>query len=268
MIAVIFSKDRAMQLHLCLTTFFENVKEKDTKVYVLYTYSNDRHKASYQTLAKEFPKVSFVLEKSFKKDLLKLLYDKMYVLFAVDDCIFCNPFSLCECENLLRLSPLAMGISLRLGENTTQCYPVNKEQQVPDHMAVNGNKMLFNWQTAQYDFNYPLEVSSSIYKMDTIHQILQETNYSNPNELEWAMANNVHVCQKPLLISYKKSVAFCNPINKVQTSNNNRVGKHGEYSQDSLLTEFEKCGRINPSQFYGFVPNGAHQEKEIEIVYS
>jgi len=32
--------------------------------------------------------------------------------------------------------------------------------------------------------------------------------------------------------------------------------------------EFEKGGKIHPHKFYGFIPNGAHQEIEVEIAYS
>jgi hypothetical protein len=48
--------------------------------------------------------------------------------------------------------------------------------------------------------------------------------------------------------------------------NNNRCGN--KYSSDWLLTEFEKCGRIDIEPFIGFIPTGAHEEKEIIIGYS
>ena len=258
-----------MQCRLCLETFYENVKEKETPVVVLYNCSNDRHNASYETLKKEFPKTKFVKENNFKNELLHLVENKTYVLFVVDDCIFCHPFSICECTDILRLSPLAIGFSLRLGTNTTNCYPVSQTQKVPDHMRISGNKMLFNWQTSEYDFKYPLEVSSSIYKVETIQKILVEGDYANPNTLEWLMANNLHMySHKPLLLSYITSIAFCNPINKIQTSNNNRSGSNLQYSPDSLLTEFEKYGKISPIKFKEFISNGAHEEVEVNIVYS
>jgi len=60
-----------------------------------------------------------------------------------------------------------LGFSLRLGQNLDYCYSLSKEQSVPTH-AVDGEIMLWNWTSAESDWNYPLEVSSSIYKMSTI----------------------------------------------------------------------------------------------------
>jgi len=267
MTTIIFSKDRAMQCRLCLETFFENVKEKETSVVVLYNTTSDRHEASYEILKKEQPHVSFIKEVSFQDDLLKILANKIYVLFVVDDCIFTRPFSIQECEDVLRLNHIAIGISLRLGVNTNYCYPINEKQNIPDFMSINGNKMIFNWQTSQYDFNYPLELSSSLYKIETIETILHKGKYNNPNELEWLFYNNLKMYQlKPLLISFKESVAFCNPINKTR-DNTNRSGVNQDYSIDSLLTKFEKGGRISTKQFRNFITNSAHQEEDIKIEY-
>jgi len=265
---IIFSCDRPMQLNLCLRSLYENLDEY-SDIHVLYTYSNDDFKKAYETEEKKHKFVEFRRENDFKSDLLQLIHDKMYVLFVVDDCIFTNDFSVNEIEKLLEERDDIIGFSLRLGLNTKYCYPENKSQEIPEY-EIYKDKMVFNWSNAEYDFGYPLELSSSIYRVKDIFAILYDCKYKNPNELEWLMYLNkdIYKNERPKLSCYKQSVAFCNPINKVQTANAvNRSGDSIEYSAHSLLTEFNKCGIIKYSKFKGFVPKGAHQEVEIEILY-
>jgi len=265
---IIFSKDRALQCDATLRSLYLNCNEY-LDFHVLYTCSNKRHENSYKSLEKRHKFVEFRRENDFKSDLLQLIHDKMYVLFVVDDCIFTNNFSVNEIEELLEERDDIIGFSLRLGLNTKYCYPENALQNIPEYTIYN-NKMIFDWENAEYDWGYPLELSSSIYKVKDIFPILYDCKYKNPNELEWLMYLNkdIYKKEKPKLSCYKQSVAFCNPINKVQTANAvNRSGNNIEYSAHSLLTEFEKCGRINLLPFNGFISNGAHQEREIEILY-
>lgn len=267
MITIIFSRDRALQLDLTLKSLYANTDEY-MDIHVIYTCSNDRHEKSYEILKKEHKFVDFVREIDFKTDLLRLLHDKMYVLFCVDDCVFTNHFNMNEIINLLDVNNDAIGFSLRLGVNTTNCYSVNALQQFPPCVKVKENILMFGWYKADLDFGYPLELSSSVYRVPDINPILCNLDYRNPNELEWMMycSLNAYREYKPLLMCYETSIAFCNPINRVQTTNNNRCGN--KYSSDLLLTEFEKCGRINYLDFQGLVSNGAHEEKEIAIGYN
>ena len=269
MSAIIFSKNRAMQLDLCLSSLYLNIEEKDLPISVIYNTS-ERHENSYNTLKEEYKDVNFVRESVFKEDVLNLIRDKTYILFLVDDNIFVNNFSFKEITNCLEENNDAIGFSLRLGRNTKLCFPVYKNQAIPDYEAVRHNIIKFKWTTADLDFNYPLEISSSVYDVSgNLKQIFEKLNYINPNYLEFEMACNAGFFRNihPFLLSYLDSVSFCNPVNKVQTFNNNRVGDNLKYSTENLLTEFEKCGRINPLQLKGFVSNGAHQLVEMEIEY-
>jgi hypothetical protein len=265
MITVIFSKDRSLQLDATLRSLYLNCDEY-LDIHVLYTCSNERHENSYKNLEKKHKFVKFVREIDFKADLLKLIHDKMYILFVVDDTVFTKKFSAQEIIDTLDINQDAIGFSLRLGINTTNCYTQNKPQIMPPSVKI----IMYGWIGADYDFGYPLELSSTIMRIDDISPVLQNLPYNNPNELEWMMycALDVFKKYKPLLLCYQESVAFSLPLNKVQTTNNNRNSELKEYNPDLLLTKYEKCGILNVEVLQGFIPNGAHQEVEIEITYN
>jgi hypothetical protein len=50
---IVFSKDRAMQLHALLSSDFSYVKNP-LPLYILYTFSNERHARSYEELKSIF----------------------------------------------------------------------------------------------------------------------------------------------------------------------------------------------------------------------
>jgi hypothetical protein len=269
-IAIIFSKNRPLQLDGCLKSFYNLCSDyKNIDVNVLYKVDDERFHNVYQTCSLENPTVDFVNETDFRNNVQQLAEKYKYVLFLTDDNLFTHQFSIKEIEKLLSENDRILGFSLRLGLNTTYCYPVGKEQKIPAHRVVNTKILLWNWVNAELDFGYPIELSSSAYRVKNIQPILSNCNYHNPNELEYI----ADFCKKYLQISYPymacydQSVAFCNPVNKVNPDNKNRSGLKEQYSIDSLLTIYEMCGRININKFNGFISKGAHQEVEIEIEY-
>jgi hypothetical protein len=268
-IIIIFSKNRAMQLDLTLKTLKLNCKDAKN-INVLYSCDSIRHQLSYNTLELEYPDVIFHNEQSFKNDVLSLLENTKNVMFVCDDCIFTNNFSLKEIDSLLDEQTKAIGFSLRLGTNTQYCYPLDMHQECPACIKVRDNVLMFGWNSAEYDYGYPLELSSSIYRTLDIIPLLQNLSYNNPNQMESVLSQNAFYFYptRPVIMCYETSVAFCNPINKIQDFNNNRHGTNIEYSSDSLLTKWEKCGRIDISKFNGFVSNSCHQEVNINIIYS
>lgn len=265
---VVFSKDRAMQLDLCLNSLKKLAFEaEEMKAVILYQTTSYAHQDSYDALSYRYPFATFVKEKNFKDDLLTILQYTKEVMFLVDDNVFVKEFSIGECKKALDANLRTLGFSLRLGRNTRYCYPMQQEQTPPVFYSVAPRILMYRWVEAEYDFGYPLELSSSIYRRDDILPIIEYGDYNSPNTLESVMAYNTQYFkeQNPLLLCYEQSVAFCNPINKVQIFNNNRCGQNLAYSPDMLLKEFEKGGRIKFGNFYNFVPSAAHEEREIEI---
>lgn len=267
MITIIFSKNRAMQLELLLHSIKEN-NDEDLNIHVLYNFSNEKHEKSYEVLSKEYPYVYFHKQSNFKQDLLGLLNNQDYVMFMTDDNVVTNKFNTKEIIALLNSYSEVLGFSLRLGTNTNYCYSLNCYQNMPPSIKLNNHIFMFNWVDAEADYGYAIELSSSIYNIEDILIFLEECEYSNPNELEWALYCNLpwYKNMRPLLMCYEVSPCFCNPINKVNVSNN-RSSNNIDFSPDYLLTKFEKCGNISYEPFRGFVSNACHQEVGIDIIY-
>ena len=290
-ITLIFSKNRPLQLDLLLNSFYLNCMQPDsTDIYVVYT-CDDQYKTSYSQLIKEQIKkernnIYFIYEKdfqSFKSSFVYNIRNYEYIMFLVDDNIFTHKFDLSQIKSLLEYNPDAIGFSLRLGKNTKNCYPLKKEQEIPNavghHYVINFSSMYdlmnkgffpeldfrvfaFDWTKSQLDFSYPLEISSSIYRIKDIRYLLENLRYKNPNELEAQLYANLHYFYgKPKLLSYYRSIAFCAPMNKVQNvALNNRFSNMNMFSQESMLTMYKNGFRIDPIRFEGFISNGCHQE--------
>jgi len=264
-ITIIFSKDRALQADLTLKTFHARCQDPElTDVVLFYTTSSNSHQKSYVQLEKEWGfDIDAFIEIDFREDLLSLLEDRKYVLFIVDDCIFTHDFSLEKISKNLEHWQ-RFGFSLRLGKNTTHCYTMNTKQKFPaDPVKVEENILSYCWDYKSFDFGYPAEVSSSMYRVDTFMDTFKAYDFRNPNELESLMASIATTWSNkmPFLLCYEQSVAFCNPCNKVQTvAPNNRAGMDIYYTPENLLSLYTQGVRIDPEMFHGFVSNSTHME--------
>lgn len=194
-------------------------------------------------------------------------HPKTYLLFLVDDNLFTRDFSTAHISESLHTHSDALGFSLRLGKNTTHCYTKKQIQSLPKFMPFSNSIQKFIWTDASYDFNYPLEISSSVYRAKDIIPLIASLHFENPNELEGAMATSSHFFSKktPALLCFEKSATFCNPINMVQSTAFNRVGVDHRYTVDELADKFASGFRINVASYRGMLSNACHQETELNF---
>lgn len=288
---IIFSKDRPLQLHGTLESLRLRCAEgSSVPVSVIYRASAPEYAEGYRILAGELAgkmQIDWVEETDFKKDLLAQVEEgngskpgffrrlfggapsvrQPYVLFLVDDNLFIRDFSLNDVTRELESSPSALGFSLRVGKNTTYCYSNRCDQRLPAFREKSGGVLQFRWPGEQGDFNYPLEVSSSVYRTTDIIGLLRNLPYSNPNRLEQGLSvsSKLFSGRRPDLLCFEKSVAFCAPVNKVQSVLDNRAGSAEEYSSSALNEMFLAGRRIDVERLKGFTPNAAHQEIELPV---
>ncbi len=266
MVGLIFSKDRAMQLQAALESFFLHCTDSEQiKLFVLYQVSNHLHQRQYNNLKKDFGNITFIKETNFKQQLCTIVEGSEYVLFLVDDNLFVKDFSLADVVKSLQGNKDAIGFSLRLGKNTDYCYSHDSKQNLPVFQGIDNGILKYNWTAGEYDFGYPLELSSSLYRTSDILILLDKLEFTHPNILEDMMAANsqLYAQTKDFLLCYENSVAFCNPINKVQSVWNNRSCTDDRYSAERLAEMFEDGVRIDVEKFSGFVPNSCHQEVQV-----
>jgi thioredoxin-like negative regulator of GroEL len=266
---IVFSKDRPLQLEATLASYRRRCLDAESiEVCVLYTCSNDAHRAAYETLACEYPLVKFVREADFRRDVLTLLQGCQAVMFLVDDTIFVQPFALAQVRAALAQHPDAIGFSLRLGRNTTYCYSMDGAQALPAFEEIGPEILKFDWRRAELDFGYPLEVSSSVYRAGDIEPLLAALPFHHPNSLEEQIAHATEVFNsaRPALLCFRQSVAFSAPLNRVQSTNPNRAGNDPRLAPAALLDTFAAGDRIDVEAFAGFVPTACHQEVDLKLV--
>ncbi|MDA8381589.1 MAG: glycosyltransferase [Betaproteobacteria bacterium] len=244
----------------------EDPQSLDLKV--LFKASTDRHAQAYQRLGQAYPDWEFLPEGDFRSQVIAILERYQYVLFLVDDNIFVRAFALRPIRNILESTEEALGYSLRLGTNTTHCYPVDAPQHLPEFKPRDDATLQFNWTVGDRDFGYPLEVSSSLYRTRDILGLLSGRSFSNPNTLEDALAGSKDRFAgcKAFLLCGLKSTTFCNPVNLTQSQYANRVGARGDHSVEALNELFLGGHRIDVRAYEGFVPRGCHQEVPMAVV--
>ena len=290
-----------MQLDATLASFFAHVRDAQaTRTMVLYKSSTALHQAQYELLEREYiGRVEFIHEFDFRRQVIDLLISTLpsiklqrwyrlcqryrfpppiinsrlsyhpagYILFLVDDNIFVDSFEIEKMVNALDMNFDALGFSLRLGTNTTYCYAMNTSQSLPGFELLSGQILKFNWTKSEGDFSYPLEVSSSIYSIKVVLDLIVRLKFHNPNTLEAQMSKHRSRYKRkfPTLLCYKNSLTFCTPINRVQNTYPNRAGQNEELSSQQSGRNVRKGLRIDVDALRGFVPNSCHQEVELKF---
>lgn len=266
---VIFSKDRPLQLDAALRSLKANAPDIGTaEIRVLYAASRPAFSSLYRVLAGEHPDVRLWRESEFRTDLIDLVRDTHHVLFLVDDTLIVRPFSAMRAVQALEDDESTLGISLRLGCNTTYCYTLDKAQRLPDFEEVGSDLLRFDWTSAEFDFGYPLELSSSIYRTCDVLPLLTSLEYWNPNTLESELAQRASTfsAERPRLGCFTQSVAFSVPANMVQTAWTNRIDGNPGLSADALAERYLRGERLDVDRFRGFVPSAAHEEVPFEYL--
>lgn len=119
--AIILSKDRPAQVHLCVESIKKNASYIFPNISVLYKASNTNYQNGYEIVKKTFPDVSWVEESNYYNDVLELTDESFYLTsFFTDDDILYEyiPTDLDNIVNLFEEIDLIATLSLRLGLNT------------------------------------------------------------------------------------------------------------------------------------------------------
>lgn len=267
--ALIFSKDRAMQLEALLASLFLHCRDGASLwPIVLYTCSGNGFSRQYQEVAETYPQVLFLAEKDFAAQVTVILRAFPHILFLVDDTLFVRDFSVGQLIGLLASHPGAAGVSLRLGRNAGYCYPLGRPQALPPFRDLGNGFLSYDWPVADGDFAYPLEVSSSCYRTADILEAIGGAAFANPNELEGLMAANAGrlLPTKRSLLCPALSLAFSNPVNIVQTSCTNRFAPQLGYTAEALAELFDQGRRVDVGRYRGFTPTACHQPVELVFV--
>lgn len=215
--AVVFSRDRAMQLDAFLHSVELHVPELFGQLVVLYRATDEGFAAGYEHLRAERPGVTWIAETSFRDDLLELRGDERLLLFHTDDDVYFRSVGAFE------LRDDEVCFTLRLGLNTTYCYPLDVVEELCD-AEIGGDRVSWDWRAQDPGaYSYPLALNAHVFRAAEAHDWLGRTEYANPNELEAAL-QVVAPDVRPRMASFAHSAVVSIPANLVNETYANRHG--------------------------------------------
>lgn len=252
-ISIVFSKDRPIQLHALLSSYFQYTTPIPT--YVLYKASSDRHKKAYNDLKLIFKNIVFLEEINFKGDLMDLLNTSICkgfkkIFFMTDDGLFIDNFDMNE---FLSINPMSAVISLTRGDDATFCFPLNKMEKLPSFYSDETLPVkLKYWIFAEVKelglFKFPLSVDGTLFDLNEIYLLLNSIEFKAPNSLEQGMQVYYDIMCDRVGVCYSKSKfvnIHCNTVNEEGSGMNT-----GFYTLENLLVEWENGNRIVYEDFY------------------
>ncbi len=265
---IVFSKDRAIQLHALLSSYFE-LTTNPVPIDVLYQASTPAHNDAYRELEELFPKDDLVYfhkqnDNKFKDDLVTILYrqtaDKIF--FLVDDMLFIEKIDL---KSYTSFDTNIFIPTLRLGKNLNFCYTLQQPQPLPhwsNHPECPTEMLSWYWHNGEFDWAYPLSVDGHLFGRWEILAITKMLNFTAPNTYEMALQQFSDIFEPRLGVAYKKSAVINIPWNKVQKEHNNLSGK---IHQDFLLKKWQAGKQIDYKKLYGFNNISAHQDVGLNL---
>jgi len=165
------------------------------------------------------------------------------VVFHTDDDLFFR-----------RPPSLSLGVpSLRLGENTYYCHPLQREQTVPSGRP-------WRWREADGDFGYPLSLNGTIYRSADFLPLL-DFHFTNPTGLEAGLAARADRFEPEWMTAPLHSCVVSIPHNRVTTSSHNPISGDPRFTVEQLNADYLAGWRIDiDATMQGVQVIGAHQE--------
>lgn len=250
--AIIFSKDRAMQLHALLETYKQKVKYPFT-LNILYTYSNIEHEKTYESLIEQYSSksIKFIVENNFRQQLLEIVSNisASKLFFLCDDQFFKEDF---DVKDITKFNPYLITPSLNRGLDTTRNIGrVNELPQFKDNIIADNDKKCWIWKEnpQSLDWAYPLSVGGVIFSTKEMLLLLEMIDFKGPNSLEGNLQKYLNIFSDRYGICYEKAVLGSIPCNLVNTEVKNKIVE--TYSVDELLIKWNNGYRIKYEDLYG-----------------
>jgi len=260
---IVFSKDRALQLHALISSYLEKVASP-VPIHILYHTSTQSHQKAYEKIIGIFPNnnISFTKQdsdNSFRSNLISLLKSvhAEKIFFLVDDVLFIEDFDI---EDFVKFDTDKFVPTLRMGLNLNKCYTLQKEQPLPELMPdiiKDKDKITWKWNQGVYDWAYPVSLDGHFFSTQELTTMIQLIDFSAPNTLEDQLQKFRRFFLFRMGVSYRKAKIVNIPCNKVQNENKNI---HGNLHQNFLLEQWQQGYQMDFRSLYGFMNESAHQE--------
>ena len=260
---IVWSKDRACQLHLLLASLARYLPQTFTTS-IIYRSTTEKYEEAYEILRKSkvgsiqnevvwFREIDFYDDTKFAIECNT--FD--YVCFATDDtAIFKNPPK--------RLSPSDLGtgvFSFRLGLNTTLQDCFNGVWQPPLNLPTEEGEIIsWDWTQyhAHYNYGYPCALDMHVFPRKLVSSLITD-EFHNTNQLESMMFYNRELVP-PIMKSFKHSIAVNIPMNNISG-----VTKATGISLEGLNDKFLAGYRFDLDSLAKTPIVGCHQEISLEL---
>lgn len=256
---LIFSKDRACQLDLLLSSIQERTLGLGT-ISVIYKASEENFQLTYSTCKSFHKDVQFLEETDFRQQVLEWLLDSSRsstVMFLVDDDVFKANINFESVSNILHQNPQFVCYSPKLGLHLGYCYSLNLPQRVPDGQVVNGF-FIWNWRESEHDWQYIFSVDGHVFRASEITSWIGELKFHNPNSFEAVMQDiQKYFVIPPYAICQTFSQMVNIPMNRVQDTYANRCGN---VSHVELNEHYLSGKRLNVQSYAGMLNAACHED--------
>lgn len=265
---IVFSMDRALQLHALLGSYVDLVASP-SRLTIIYLASSEAHDAAYQEVFREYAELVEVKRQQRRQDFKALVIDALsesvaeQLFFLVDDNIFVEPVELISFAG--QASKYCVP-SLRMGQNLSRSYTLQRRQAVPYLCSIEStadNSLLaWLWKCGELDWNYPLSVDGHVFIRMEILALAKTLDFDSPNRFEEQLQKFHAAFSWRLGVCYPKSRLINIPYNRVQTDIENL---HGSVHQEDMLRMWNEGYRIDRRSYYGLVNESAHQELPLRL---
>jgi len=211
---LIFSKDRSFQLSECLRTMSLFVQGVHLETTILYNVSDPEFRHSYELLRERHTDVTWIEELDFGTQLREFVDSAHpYVLLCCDDSLYYADFDAAEAIDVLQGNQQVIGYHIMLHGGLDFCHPQGKPSMPPPLMPAMQRSNIYVRVMAGLEWNYPWELSSSIYRKSDVIAMLDAivkhhgpNGISHPNKLEDFGEKIVHNNQCP---EFSKAMCAC-----------------------------------------------------------
>lgn len=234
--AVVFSKDRPLQLDALLRSIAEYAPDFYQWIYCLIRASDDEYRRGYEQLieTQDYLPASAIIEDGYSFDwelrtLLFLAFEEHdYVAFHCDDDVFFR-----KPDWYHPLNP-AVTLSLRLSPESDYCQTRGMK------MAPTG-KQFWRWdeQAEGLDTGYPFSLDGHVYRCETVRTLLGHvTHIDGPNDLEhrgYTLMRDNPDGWGPFMLCGREQAVVSLTVNRVQDDYPNPCDGRPEWSPEALL---------------------------------
>lgn len=206
MLILIWSKNRACQLHLLLESIYKNLHPiHHVRPYVIYDFDEEEFGVGYNKVINAFKDVTFFAQgqTSFRKNTLDAIeLANNSICFMKDSNVIYREVE-CEIPSLYYNECF----SLRLGFNTLVQNYRNNEQQSPLTSCFHRHHYVF-WNASLYhpasNYGYTMSLDGHCYMTKHIKSIIENLKFHDTNSLETELGKYRN--EMLYMSSYEKSV--------------------------------------------------------------